>query len=285
VTRILLIFASLTLTIVGLILFLRIESSPAPVPLNIERIVPTEDVFSEESYLGVPMCIDISSDTIFVADSERDEIVLFDTQGEYLGTIGGRGHGPGEFNSLRALKVDTATSRLFVLDNLRVSLFTTDGKFLNSFVNPPATSLDVLPNGQILLCARARNDRGSLSVFDTEGELQTTFSPLSDLIAGDSMTLTGAADVLTLQADTITCDNDVATVSVTASGAGDFLTLQADTITFDNTITGKDADITGTCNADTLDVDGAANFALTITADGAADVLTLQADTITLITM
>lgn len=177
--------SALLIALLGLIFIWQNSQSTPFSPLTTESRVPAKDSFSEETYLEAPRCVTASGDTVFVAESGTDEVRLFSLGGEYLGRIGRRGHGPGEFSSLRSLVVDSRASRLITIDNRLVSIFTTDGRFLDSFLNPGALSLDVLPDGQILICSPARMDVGSLSVFNLDGTLQRSFSTLSDLIPGD----------------------------------------------------------------------------------------------------
>lgn len=175
----------LLIAVIGLFVLQPRSSSPVFVSLNTEFKLPADETFNDETYLDAPRSIEIFGDTVFVADSGTDEIKLFNLSGEYLGEIGNRGHGPGEFSSIRTVKLAPSTSQLVVLDNLRVSTFSTKGLFVTSFVNPAATALDVLPNGQILLFIRTQRDQTNLSVFNIEGDLQRSFAQTSDLIPGD----------------------------------------------------------------------------------------------------
>jgi DNA-binding beta-propeller fold protein YncE len=67
-------------------------------------------------------------------DSMKHQVVVFDGEGEYLFTIGGRGHEEGKFN-LPVQAAVAADGTLFVLDagNFRVQVFDADGVFVKSW--------------------------------------------------------------------------------------------------------------------------------------------------------
>ena len=75
-----------------------------------------------------------ASGKLFVADTKRHVIIIFDKQGNFLSEIGARGSGPGHFNFPTHLWVD-GQGKLYVSDtlNYRVQVFTPDGEFLLTF--------------------------------------------------------------------------------------------------------------------------------------------------------
>lgn len=66
---------------------------------------------------------------IYVADRQLNEVRKFDREGRYLLTIGRKGQGPGEFQSIRTLSVNKQND-LFVYDNMlgRISIFSERGE-------------------------------------------------------------------------------------------------------------------------------------------------------------
>lgn len=74
---------------------------------------------------------------IFVAQSSERTIRVFDDKGKYLYSIGRKGAGPGEFQSVHDLH--HSPSGLLVVDGAqrRLSLFTMDGRFLDSWGRLP----------------------------------------------------------------------------------------------------------------------------------------------------
>ncbi len=85
-----------------------------------------------------------SSGRVFVLDGQAQEVRVFNREGVFLRTVGGRGEGPGEFTL--ALSVDLSPAgEIWVLGlgNGRVSMFDTLGAWLGS--RPPATRAIILP--------------------------------------------------------------------------------------------------------------------------------------------
>lgn len=81
---------------------------------------------------------------VFVLDGSAQEVRVFDREGVFLRTVGGRGEGPGEFTL--ALSVDLSPAgEIWVLGlgNGRVSMFDTLGTWLGS--EPPTTRAIILP--------------------------------------------------------------------------------------------------------------------------------------------
>ena len=77
--------------------------------------------------------IRLADGRMVVADGSTRELRFFDTGGDFLGSAGGRGGGPGEFESVDLLGRG-APDTLLVLDASlrRISLFLSDGTFLSS---------------------------------------------------------------------------------------------------------------------------------------------------------
>lgn len=71
------------------------------------------------------------AENIYVLDFKEANIKIFDKFGNYVGTIGKRGQGPGELN--RPIDISTAIKKeIIVLDGLnrRISFFTLEGNFI-----------------------------------------------------------------------------------------------------------------------------------------------------------
>jgi 6-bladed beta-propeller len=60
--------------------------------------------------------------TIYIADRQGSTVRAYDNTGEFLGTVGSAGEGPGEFQVPNDLAMDTA-GRLWVRDYTRISVF------------------------------------------------------------------------------------------------------------------------------------------------------------------
>ena len=70
-----------------------------------------------------------SRDYIYVNDARRADVRVFDTNGQYLTTIGKRGKGPGEMQEIVGMHVD-GSDRLIVVDrnSKRLTIFTNMGR-------------------------------------------------------------------------------------------------------------------------------------------------------------
>ena len=84
-----------------------------------------------------PSGLVIHGDKLFVAASQRHEIVIYNLRGECLSRFGRRGSAPGEFNFPTHLAAD-AGGRLFVTDsmNCRVQVFAASGQFQCAIGSP-----------------------------------------------------------------------------------------------------------------------------------------------------
>lgn len=76
-----------------------------------------------------------SAGTIYVADDIGSSVRAYDQAGEYLGTVGSEGEGPGEFSYLLGVDID-ASGDLLVRGAFRVSVFSRSGEgaFADSLV-------------------------------------------------------------------------------------------------------------------------------------------------------
>jgi sugar lactone lactonase YvrE len=85
--------------------------------------------FQLTNHLSRPSGLVILHDQLFVADSQRHAIAVFDLRGTFLREFGRRGTGQGEFNFPTHLAA--SADRLYVTDsmNSRVQIFEPDGAF------------------------------------------------------------------------------------------------------------------------------------------------------------
>ena len=76
-----------------------------------------------------------SDENIYISESSDQVIKVFSPDGEYIKTIGAKGDGPGEFQSIGYLGF-TPEGSFVVIDNRvrRTNLFDTSGQFLKSFI-------------------------------------------------------------------------------------------------------------------------------------------------------
>jgi tripartite motif-containing protein 71 len=134
--------------------------------------------------LDVPQGLTVRGSRVTVADDRNHRLVVFDTGGRQLATVGaGKGANPGQLAHPYDVASD-ASGRLFVADDLnhRVVRFSAPPRYpykgrWGSFGTTPGTlayprGLAVGPQGQIYV-ANTGNDR--IDVFDRGGALQGSF--------------------------------------------------------------------------------------------------------------
>lgn len=89
---------------------------------------------NEKSLLGYLWCIAMNESYIVVSDKER--IMAFQSDGKFIGQIGSKGKGPGEFTYIWNILLNGDTIYVSSLDKPGISRFTIDGKYLG-FINHP----------------------------------------------------------------------------------------------------------------------------------------------------
>jgi DNA-binding beta-propeller fold protein YncE len=129
--------------------------------------------------LSRPTGVQVSGDTVFVADAGQHRIFLFDREGKPLSDFGGRGAGNAEFNYPVQLAVRDS---LFVVDalNYRVQVFDRGGAFGSTFGSlgnvagrfaaPKAVALD--SDGNIYVSDGLMDN---IQIFDRAGRLLLIF--------------------------------------------------------------------------------------------------------------
>ena len=86
---------------------------------------------------------------MFVSDWKESHIKVFDKDGNYLMTIGRKGQGPGEFESINSIQIINQ-KELMVFDgnSRRLSFFTLDGKLKKSQVTSEIQALNIKMNSK-----------------------------------------------------------------------------------------------------------------------------------------
>ncbi|HEX8245991.1 MAG TPA: 6-bladed beta-propeller [Longimicrobium sp.] len=140
---------------------------------------------------------------LLVADDQNHRVSVFGPRGQFVGSIGRRGRGPGEMESPWLVAVDARDS-IFVWDDAlsRISVFGPDLRFRRSFGVPPQwliNGLRFLPDGRLVVAAYGRNEPGGLHVLSRTGRVERTFGPrppARDLSGFESSLLGGNLDVV-----------------------------------------------------------------------------------------
>ena len=117
--------------------------------------------------------------SLVVGDGGSREVRVFSTTGEFLGSFGGRGEGPGEFRNLQA--IENAGDTLLALGNGRVTVAAPDLAVVRTFNLAPFTNnLHYLGGGAILTESYSPRPQGNapnevnrhaepLILFDLDG--------------------------------------------------------------------------------------------------------------------
>jgi sugar lactone lactonase YvrE len=84
-----------------------------------------------------PSGLALTNEKLFIADSQRHQIVIFDLRGAYISKFGQRGSGPGEFNFPTHVAADPRGD-IFVTDSLncRIQVFDASGRFQRVIGSP-----------------------------------------------------------------------------------------------------------------------------------------------------
>jgi len=126
-----------------------------------ENGIPIRLVFKEELSIGVKegdenymFGNDVAFNTdnkgnFYVTDWDRRRIQKFDSEGNYLLTIGKKGQGPGDFQNISKVRFDP-DGNLYVVDivNRRISFFDSQGNFLRLIKSPVRFSYNLQMNSQ-----------------------------------------------------------------------------------------------------------------------------------------
>jgi len=143
-----------------------------------------------EALLSSPVAVAENREGIrYVLDQGDQRVLRFDGTGDYLGSFGRRGEGPGEFLSPADLVVlEDGTVVVGDYDNRRVSFFDPEGTFLRSFraraqvgqVAKAGGSLLYLTNQPrgMMIMARIGEDEGELALvlqYDLQGAVTGRF--------------------------------------------------------------------------------------------------------------
>lgn len=117
---------------------------------------------STEPALGIILDVGLSADhTLYIVDAARQRVFVFDSEGNYLRSIGSTGPGPGEFLRPVAIAVLDSTFAVYDKKTGRVSIFRNTGRFVRSFQPPAGFVNDVEPgpDGTILLTIYGASSR------------------------------------------------------------------------------------------------------------------------------
>jgi hypothetical protein len=114
--------------------------------------------------------------SIYVLDGKNYRVQVFDSQGQYVRTIGRKGQGPGDLDGPLSLSLNRTSDELLVLQGIRrLSFFRTEGSFIRQLRINNSIRAQLDSRGQIYLLEQARSKEGvwsfdvkKLSMFGTD---------------------------------------------------------------------------------------------------------------------
>lgn len=153
--------------------------------LRLVRDLQIGKLTGEDEFLFVyisDVAVDGEGD-IYVGDRQLNEVRKYDREGRHLRTIGRKGQGPGEFQSIRTVSVNPL-NELVVFDNMagRISVFSDRGEhkettkklLAGSWIEP----CEIFPETTAISCSARRTGARTCSMFSTQVGMKPI--PISD---------------------------------------------------------------------------------------------------------
>lgn len=126
------------------------ESNDQIIVINPDKFIKTEVKASEiaNSVQYIPLAftpslnfiieLQITDDHIFLVSGggNKAEIYKYDLKGNFIGTIGKAGRGPGEYSYGFIFTLDREDERIFVLDKPKILIYSFSGEFLSDLLLP-----------------------------------------------------------------------------------------------------------------------------------------------------
>lgn len=113
---------------------------------------------------------------IYILDSGKSNLLVFDIEGNYIKKIGNRGNGPGEYNSIHDFVINKESKKITILDSDKISLlkYNLDGDFLKKikFSNFFPKKIELINNANyILYTSYSSNEFFDLVYTDLNGKI------------------------------------------------------------------------------------------------------------------
>lgn len=144
--------------------------------LEVVKLIPLETTM--ECLIGEIDKVVQYRNNIYVFDSKTYKLLWFDGSGKFLGQIGQRGKGPGEYLELSDFEVDTINGLICLPDFHKVHIFSTDGKWIKSVSTDfMAGSVSISANHEFIFYGAGRNDK--IIKTDSDFKVIRSFFPFS----------------------------------------------------------------------------------------------------------
>lgn len=136
---------------------------------------------TDQTHFNMPTDIAFSPNgDFYVADGRGNgRVVKFSKDGKYLMEWGKRGKGPGEFNALHSIAIDS-NRRIYVADrsNSRIQIFDENGKFLDQWPNIRSPNfMHISKDQSVWVCDGVTN---KFLKYDTNGKLLYSWGTYGD---------------------------------------------------------------------------------------------------------
>ncbi len=132
-------------------------------------------------YIGSAVGIDQVEGLLLVSDARQSLIHKFTLTGEYIGSIGIIGDGPGELRWITKLQADPVENGFWIVSHAgnRLVHLSLEGEFLGGVFLPSSgtASFALMSNGTIIMTSPTGGDQGSLFCLNRKGEILWQASP------------------------------------------------------------------------------------------------------------
>lgn len=114
---------------------------------------------------------------IYIGDGAAARLSKFDAEGNFLWAAGRKGQGPGEFETIRDIIVDSQNHEVLVLDNNHIDVFSLDGRYTRSIqLKRGIISIDIFESGALLILPLFGGAHPL--IYDKKGNFVREFAPL-----------------------------------------------------------------------------------------------------------
>lgn len=113
--------------------YIKLETTPESLIAQVSKVIPLDT-------------------QLLIVDRESSKILLFDVKGKFMGTVGSKGVGVGEFIEIEDVAVDKQGEKIFVLDHSgkRILIYDLKGNFANDIkIDFIAHEIEYLEDGSL----------------------------------------------------------------------------------------------------------------------------------------
>ncbi len=124
-----------------------------------------------------------NNENIYVLDAGNQRIQKFDSNGQYLQTVGKKGQGPGEFERPEKFFIDSQNN-LYVLDSQKIKIFDSGGNSVKNITLQSAVSdFYINKKGDIfgLITISAEESKRAVVKLDSSGKIVGTIAEFPDV--------------------------------------------------------------------------------------------------------